>query len=143
MSSSVGHSTRPESDGFSSLWRFRFNSAYRICIKQTVIVTPVHRSTLTREFKSDEIRRMLPCIQVQIRTLYCRLWSKTTAKIKTHKTADNYIKVANSIWNSAIWRRLDNTKLRDHLVLKSLKPLGSVWRITTKSPLHTTARSRS
>jgi len=123
MSSSVGHSTRPASDRFSSLRRFWFSFVYRICIEQKVIVILVRRSTSTREFKADEIRRTLPCIRVKIRTLYCRLWPRT-AQIKMHRTADNFITGANPVCNSARWRRLDNRKLRNHLVLKPFRPLG-------------------
>jgi len=41
-----------------------------------------------------------------------------------YRTGDNFITGRNSVSNSAIWRRLDNRKLREHLVLKYFKPLG-------------------
>ena len=41
-----------------------------------------------------------------------------------YKTADNFMTGSNSVCNSAIWRCLDKRKLRDLLVLKSLKKLG-------------------
>lgn len=64
---------------------------------------------------------------------------KKTAKIKMYKASYNFIMGVNLVCKSKIWRRLDNRKLRDNLVLKSFKSLGLnipkfVWRITTQVP---------